>query len=103
VRGDQILSIWLALATVTIESSGVEYIKGSPPLGREFRPIHFGGDTEAYKMLPARRCPTSMRAQGSNSGLDSSTGTCSPATVCCTLQTVHGRRATRAAPRRRRA
>ena len=57
VKGDQILSIWLALDDVTVESSGVEYIKGSHRWGREFRPIHFGGDTEAYKMLPGETLP----------------------------------------------
>ena len=57
VRGDQILSIWLALDDVTVESSGVEYVKGSHRWGREFRPIHFGGDTEAYKMLPGETLP----------------------------------------------
>jgi ectoine hydroxylase-related dioxygenase (phytanoyl-CoA dioxygenase family) len=57
VKGDQILSIWLALDDVTVESSGVEYIKGSHRWGREFRPVHFGGDTEAYKMLPGETLP----------------------------------------------
>jgi len=57
VKGEQILSIWLALDDVTVESSGVEYIKGSHRWGREFRPIHFGGDTEAYKMLPGETLP----------------------------------------------
>ena len=57
VRGDQILSIWLALDDVTVESSGVEYLKGSHRWGREFRPVHFGGDTEAYRMLPGETLP----------------------------------------------
>lgn len=57
VQGRQILSIWLALDDVTVESSGVEYLKGSHRWGKEFRPIHFGGDTEAYKMLPGETLP----------------------------------------------
>jgi len=55
VKGEQILSIWLALDDVTVESSGVEYIKGSHRWGREFRPIHFGGDTEAGNASSTRR------------------------------------------------
>jgi len=57
VQGNQILSIWLALDDVTVESSGVEYLKGSHRWGKEYRPIHFGGDTEAYKMLPGETLP----------------------------------------------
>ena len=57
VQGQQILSIWLALDDVTVESSGVEYLKGSHRWGKEYRPIHFGGDTKAYKMLPGETLP----------------------------------------------
>jgi ectoine hydroxylase-related dioxygenase (phytanoyl-CoA dioxygenase family) len=41
VRGRQICSIWLALDSVSRESSGLEYVKGSHRWGREFRPAAF--------------------------------------------------------------
>ena len=69
VQGNQIMSIWLALDDVTVESSGVEYVKGSHLWGREFRPIHFGGDTEAYKMLPGEKLPDINAMRGARDSL----------------------------------
>ncbi len=41
VQGRQICSIWLALDTVTNESSGLQYVKGSHLWEKEFRPEGF--------------------------------------------------------------
>lgn len=43
VKGDQVLSIWLALDHVTRESSGLEYVKGSHKWNRRFKPKGFTG------------------------------------------------------------
>lgn len=41
VRGGQIASIWVTLDPVTVESSGLEYVKGSHRWGRRFDPADF--------------------------------------------------------------
>jgi len=101
VRGDQILSIWLALDDVTVESSGVEYVKGSHRWGREFRPIHFGGDTEAYKMLPGEKLPdiNAMRGELEIVNWDMKAGDC----LLHHCMTVHGAPGNASSTRRRRA
>ena len=106
VRGDQILSIWLALDDVTVQSSGVEYIKGSHRWGREFRPIHFGGDTEAYRMLPGETLPDidAIRREPGSGGLeivnwDMKAGDC----LLHHSMTVHGAPGNASSTQRRRA
>lgn len=105
VKGDQILSIWLALDDVTVESSGVEYIKGSHRWGREFRPIHFGGDTEAYKMMPGEILPDidALRKEPGNTlqivNWDMKAGDC----LLHHCMTVHGAPGNASSTQRRRA
>ena len=106
VKGDQILSIWLALDDVTVQSSGVEYIKGSHRWGREFRPIHFGGDTEAYRMLPGETLPDidAIRREPGSGGLeivnwDMKAGDC----LLHHSMTVHGAPGNASSTQRRRA
>lgn len=41
VRGEQVCSIWVGLDPVTLESSGLEYVKGSHRWGRRFDPAAF--------------------------------------------------------------
>lgn len=105
VQGRQILSIWLALDDVTVESSGVEYLKGSHRWGKEFRPIHFGGDTEAYKMLPGETLPDidALRKEPGNEldvvNWDMLAGDC----LLHHSMTVHGAPGNASATQRRRA
>ncbi len=57
IRGWQVLSIWLALDDVTLETSGVEYVKGSHRGGHWYKPRNFGGDTSAYRGSPGEPIP----------------------------------------------
>jgi len=101
VRGDQILSIWLALDDVTVESSGVEYLKGSHRWGREYRPVSFAGDAEMYKMLPGDTLPDieAMRGQFEVMNWDMKAGDC----LVHHCMTVHGAPGNASSTRRRRA
>lgn len=101
VKGEQILSIWLALDDVTVQSSGVEYLKGSHRWGRQFRPVHFGGDTEAYRMLPGETLPDieSMRAELDVVNWDMQAGDC----LVHHSMTVHGAPGNASSTQRRRA
>lgn len=42
VRGDQIASIWVTLDPVSLDTSGLEYVKGSHRWGRRYEPARFG-------------------------------------------------------------
>jgi ectoine hydroxylase-related dioxygenase (phytanoyl-CoA dioxygenase family) len=60
VRGEQILSIWLALDAVTLATGGLEYVRGSHRWNRFFRPDVFGDyeDEEgAFGALGGDRIP----------------------------------------------
>ena len=101
VRGNQVLSIWFALDDVSIESSGVEYLKGSHRWGREFRPVNFGGDKDAYKMLPGEEMPDieAMRSELQIVNWDMQAGDC----LVHHSMTLHGAPGNASATRRRRA
>jgi ectoine hydroxylase-related dioxygenase (phytanoyl-CoA dioxygenase family) len=51
VRGDQVCSVWLSLDTVTKETSGLEYIKGSHRWPSRYRPEVWGNGAERWRML----------------------------------------------------
>lgn len=51
VRGEQICSVWLSLDTVTKETSGLEYIKGSHRWPSRYRPEVWGNGAERWRML----------------------------------------------------
>ena len=57
VKGWQVLSIWLTLDDVTLETSGVEYVKGSHRAGAWYKPRNFGGDPNAYRNTPGTPIP----------------------------------------------
>lgn len=101
VRGDQILSIWFALDDVTVESSGVEYLKGSHRWGKEYRPVSFAGDAEMYRMLPGDTLPDieAMRGQFEVMNWDMKAGDC----LIHHCMTVHGAPGNASSTRRRRA
>ena len=52
VRGEQIISFWLALDTVTRENGGVEYIKGSHKWNKWFQPTEFAKGQTSYDLNP---------------------------------------------------
>ena len=101
VQGNQILSIWLALDDVTLESSGMEYIKGSHRWGKEYRPVSFAGDTEMYKNLPGETLPDfeAMRRELPVVNWDMKAGDC----LVHHCMTVHGSPGNSTNDRRRRA
>ena len=49
IKGEQICSIWFAMDTVTEDSGGVRYVKGSHRTGKYYRPQSFSGnDANSY-------------------------------------------------------
>jgi len=58
LRGDEVCSVWVALDTVTLESGGLEYIRGSHSSGAWYRPERFtekaemAGNGETYDVMP---------------------------------------------------
>lgn len=57
IKGWQVLSIWLALDDVTLETSGVEYVAGSHRDNVWYKPRNFGGDPNAYRNTPGTPIP----------------------------------------------
>ncbi len=57
IRGWQVISIWLTLDDVTLETSGVEYVAGSHRGNVWYKPRHFGGDPNAYRNTPGVPIP----------------------------------------------
>ena len=51
VRGEQVCSIWLSLDSVTKQTSGLEYIKGSHRWPSRYRPEVWGNGTETWRKL----------------------------------------------------
>lgn len=43
LQGAQVLSFWVALDAVTLESGGLEYVEGSHLWGKHYQPSSFGG------------------------------------------------------------
>jgi ectoine hydroxylase-related dioxygenase (phytanoyl-CoA dioxygenase family) len=56
VRGEQIVSIWLALSRVTRETSGVEYVRGSHRWGKWYKAITPMRDPH-YETTELEECP----------------------------------------------
>ena len=57
IRGWQVLSIWFAFDDVTLETSGVEYIKGSHRAAKWYKPRNFGLDPNFYRDTPGEPIP----------------------------------------------
>ncbi len=51
VRGEQICSVWRSLDTVTRQTSGLEYVKGSHRWPSRYRPQVWGNGAETWRML----------------------------------------------------
>lgn len=101
VHGDKVLSIWLALDDVTLESSGMEYVRGSHRWGREYQPVSFAGDKKMYSMLPGEQVPDveAHRADYEILSWEMQPGDC----LIHHFMTVHGSRGNTTTTRRRRA
>lgn len=52
VVGEQIFTVWVPMDTVTKESSGLEYIKGSHRWGRKFKPQGLGDGDLSWMAAP---------------------------------------------------
>ena len=57
IKGWQVISVWLTLDDVTLETSGVEYIAGSHRANVWYKPRNFGGDPNAYRDTPGTPIP----------------------------------------------
>lgn len=101
VAGRQVLSIWLALDDVTLDSSGMEYVKGSHAWGKTFRPRHFSGADDPYKDLPGEPIPDFDALRGEHTFLswDMKAGDC----LLHHAMTVHGSAGNATSNQRRRA
>ncbi len=101
IKGWQVLSIWLALDDVTLETSGVEYVKGSHRASVWYKPRNFGGDPNAYRNTPGIPIPDFDAERDRHTFLswDMKAGDC----LVHHALTVHGARGNPSPTQRRRA
>ncbi|MDZ4782691.1 MAG: phytanoyl-CoA dioxygenase family protein [Planctomycetia bacterium] len=100
-RGNDIVSIWVALTDVSVETSGLEYVAGSHRWGKWFRAITPDQDPARMDMT-AEVCPdfSDPRQRGADKRIlswDMAAGDC----ICHHPLTVHGSGGNRSQTQRR--
>jgi len=100
-QGNDIISIWVALTDVSVETSGLEYVAGSHKWGKRFRAITPDQDPARMDMS-LEVCPDFSAAENRKPGMhylswDMKAGDC----ICHHPLTVHGAGGNRSKSQRR--
>ena len=57
IRGRQVLSVWVTLDPVTLDTGAVQYVRGSHEWGRSFRPSNFGHRHQQFRGMEGETMP----------------------------------------------
>ena len=57
IRGHQVLSVWVPLDPVTLDTGAVQYVRGSHEWGRSFRPSNFGHRHQQFRGMEGETIP----------------------------------------------
>lgn len=100
-RGNDLVSIWIALADVSVQTSGLEYVAGSHKWGKRFRPVSVDqkarGDDAQAEPCPDFSDPAQRDPAHRFLSWDMKAGDC----VCHHPLTVHGAGGNRSKTQRR--